>query len=90
MGYGLVSLPWGAFPGHDFYDVQSGIGVVHNTPMFSRPQKSVVHSPFHAFPKPPWFVNHQTAHHLATALTHFEATPSPAKLPKIFWLALQR
>ena len=89
VGYGLVSLPWGAFPGHDAYDVQSGIGVVHNTPMFSRVQKSVVRSPFRAFPKPPWFVSHQTAHDLAAALTRFEADPSPLKLPEIFWLALR-
>ena len=89
VGYGLVSPPWGAFPGHHAADIQSGVGVVHNTPMFSRAQKSVVRSPFRAFPKPPWFVSHKTAHLLAAALTAFEADPSPLKLPEIFWLALR-
>jgi Aldehyde dehydrogenase family len=89
VGYGLVSLPWGAFPGHIATDIQSGIGWVHNTPMFSRAQKSVVRSPFRAFPKPPWFVTHRTAPALAAALTRFEADPSPVKLTEIFWLALR-
>jgi acyl-CoA reductase-like NAD-dependent aldehyde dehydrogenase len=89
VGYGLVSLPWGAFPGHVATDIQSGVGFVHNTPMFSRAQKAVVRSPFRAFPKPPWFVSHKTAHALAAALTRFEADPSPIRLPEIFWLALR-
>ncbi len=87
VGYGLVVTPWGAFPGDDLYDVQSGIGVVHNTLMFSRPQKSVVRVPFRVWPKPPWFVTHRTAHELAERLTDFEIAPSAAKLPAIVWTA---
>lgn len=89
VGYGLVSLPWGAYPGHVATDIQSGVGWVHNTAMFSRAQKAVVRAPFRAFPKPPWFVTHKTAPALAAALTRFEADPSPVKLPEIFWLALR-
>jgi len=89
MGYGLVVTPWGAFPGHDLYDIQSGTGVVHNTMMFSRAQKAVVRVPFRVRPKPPWFVSHQTAHELGSKLTEFETDPSPAKLPAILWEALR-
>lgn len=88
VGYGIAVTPWGAFPGSDLYDVQSGQGVVHNTLMFSRPQKSVIRSPFRAWPKPPWFVSHATAHELGRALTRFEAEPSALKLPGILRLAL--
>jgi acyl-CoA reductase-like NAD-dependent aldehyde dehydrogenase len=89
IGYGLVVTPWGAYPGHTAQDIQSGTGVVHNTLMFSRVQKSVVRAPFHARPKPVWFAAHRTAGRLAPRLVRFEAEPSPAKLPGIFSLALR-
>ncbi|MEM7480171.1 MAG: aldehyde dehydrogenase family protein [Acidobacteriota bacterium] len=89
VGYGLVVTPWGAFPGHAPTDIQSGVGVVHNTLMFSRSQKTVVRAPFRAQPKPPWFPGHRTDAELAEALTRFEASPSPFRLPGIFWNALR-
>ncbi len=89
IGYGLVVTPWGAFPGHTAQDIQSGTGIVHNTPMFSRVQKSVVRAPFRARPKPAWFATHRTAARLTPRLVRFEAAPSPAKLPGIFSLALR-
>ena len=87
--YGLVVAPWGAYPGHDVYDIQSGTGVVHNTLMFDKVQKTVVKTPFRIQPKPVWFQSHKTVHHLAEKLTSFEANPSPFKLPGIFWEALR-
>jgi acyl-CoA reductase-like NAD-dependent aldehyde dehydrogenase len=89
IGYGLVVTPWGAYPGHTAQDIQSGTGIVHNTLMFSRVQKSVVRAPFHARPKPAWFATHRTAARLTPRLVRFEAEPSPAKLPGIFSLALR-
>lgn len=88
VGYGLVVTPWGGFPGQTPSDIQSGTGWVHNTLMFSRPQKSVVRAPFRTFPKPVWFATHRTAHKLTPKLVRFEAAPSPARLPGIFSLAL--
>lgn len=88
VGYGLVSTTWGAYPGSDIYDIQSGCGVVHNTLMFDRPQKSVVYAPFKAWPKPPWFTRHKTAGELGRRLVAFERDPSPLKLPGIFTKAL--
>ena len=89
VGYGLVILPWGAYPGHTRTDIQSGVGWVHNTLMFERAQKSVVRAPFRAFPKPAWFITHKTAHRLTPKLVAFEANPSFAKLPGILALALR-
>ncbi|HRC84868.1 MAG TPA: aldehyde dehydrogenase family protein [Thermoanaerobaculia bacterium] len=88
VGYGLVVTPWGAYPGSDLYDIQSGEGFVHNSYLFSRIEKSVVYSPFRAFPKPPWFVSHKTSRQLGRALTFFEKDPSATRLPGIFRLAL--
>jgi hypothetical protein len=88
VGYALVAPPWGAFPGHTLDDIQSGTGVVHNTLMFSRAQKAVVRAPFRAFPKPPWFITHRTAHRVCRRLTYFEAAPSVLKLPGVLLSAL--
>ncbi len=89
VGYGLVVTPWGAYPGQDVYDIQSGSGIVHNTLMFDRIQKTVVRAPFRVSPKPPWFPSHETAYEMSKKLTDFEAAPSPWKLPGILWDALR-
>jgi hypothetical protein len=47
--------PWGPFLNDNIYDIQSGNGFVHNTLMFSRPQKIVLRAPFRIRPKPIWF-----------------------------------
>jgi hypothetical protein len=89
LSYALGTTTWGAYPGHTLDDIQSGIGVVHNTLMFDKPEKSVIRGPFRIWPKPPWFVTHKSAHKLAPALTKFEARPSWSLLPSIIWHALQ-
>jgi acyl-CoA reductase-like NAD-dependent aldehyde dehydrogenase len=89
-GFTLGVSTWGAFPGHDIIDIQSGAGVVHNTLMFDRPQKTVLHAPFRIVPTPPWFVTHgNTAQKLFPKLTMLEASPSPWKIPDIMWTALR-
>jgi acyl-CoA reductase-like NAD-dependent aldehyde dehydrogenase len=50
--YALNRTPWGAFPGSNIYDVQSGIGFVNNTVMFQKPQKTVIRGPFKVPPAP--------------------------------------
>ena len=92
---------WGAYPGHSYTDVQSGIGVVHNALMFDKPLKTVVTAPFRPFPrsirhgenslfpKPPWFLTNKTSESTARKLTEFAAAPSAAKLPAIFTSALR-
>lgn len=87
--YGLVVTPWGAYPGHDIYDIQSGTGVVHNTLMFDKVQKTIVRVPFRMRPKPLWFQSHGTTLTMAEKLTRFEESPSPLRLPGIFWDALR-
>ena len=89
LGYGLVVAPWGAFPGHDIYDIQSGTGVVHNTLMFGRVEKTVVRTPFRIVPKPVWFRSHRQVHRMGEKLTRFEEGPSLLKLPGIFWEGLR-
>ena len=58
IGFGLGVTPWGAYPGNSRQDIGSGVGTVHNPLMFGRVEKTVVRSPFRAWPKPPWFASH--------------------------------
>jgi len=88
-GYAAVTTPWGAFSGSDIYDVRSGIGEVHNTPMFSRVQKNIVRGPFRSWPTPPWFPTCRTAHLVARRLTEFEVRPSILRLPGILAAAVR-
>ena len=89
LGYGLVVTTWGAWPGHSLADIQSGRGVVHNTRMFDKPQKSVIRGKFRMAPKPPWFVTNRRTHVIAPRLTRFEAAPSVWKLPGIMLNAIR-
>lgn len=89
LSYALGVTTWGAYPGHTLDDIQSGIGVVHNTLMFSKPQKSVVYGPFRVFPRPPWFVTHKLAHKVAPKLFQLERTGSYLHLPALVWNAVR-
>jgi hypothetical protein len=88
-GYLLMTPPWGAFPGHTIDDIGSGIGSVHNTYLFDRPQKSVVRAPFKPPLEPVWFPSHKRGHEVLRKLVSLEAKPSLTKLPSIFWSALR-
>jgi hypothetical protein len=88
-GYALSVTPWGAFAGSDLFDVQSGVGVVHNTLMFSRVQKTIFRGPFRAWPTPPWFVTCRTAHLVGRRITGFESGPSVWKLLRVMAAALR-
>ena len=89
VSYALCSTTWGAFPGHELHDIQSGRGVVHNTYMFDAVEKSVLYGPFRPFPKPPWFVFHRSPHKLGPKLVAFECRPAPWRLPGVFRYALR-
>ncbi|QDT75510.1 aldehyde dehydrogenase family protein [Lacipirellula limnantheis] len=89
LGYALMSPPWGAFPGADLADVQSGIGFVHNTCLLDRPQKTVLRAPLTMFPKPSWFSTHRRPEALAWKLCDLYCQPSIWKLPGLFNQALR-
>jgi aldehyde dehydrogenase (NAD(P)+) len=96
----ITQCPWGAFPGHSFDNIQSGIGTVHNTFLFDKPQKVVLHGPFRALPrawahgdfnlmpKPVWFVTNKTADVTSKRITRFAVNPGFHHLPGIFASAL--
>lgn len=99
VGFLLTDASWGAYPGHTLNDVRSGIGVVHNSFLFDRAQKSVVYAPFAPFPRslagyggallprPPWFITNKMAAKTARALVEYEYHKNPVTLTKVAVLA---
>ncbi len=89
LSYGLGTTTWGAYPGNDIYNVGSGVGIVHNTLMFDRVQKSVVKGPFRTPIKMPWMVNFTKGAELGPKVLDFELEPSLLKLPSMLWTVLR-
>ena len=100
LGFLTPQATWGAFPGHTLADVQSGIGVVHNSMLFDKPERTVVEAPFKPFPRnllslsfamlprPPWFITNKKGNILGKLLVNFQYKPSFLKMPRIFLNAL--
>lgn len=89
LGYIWGSTGWGAYPGHVPADIQSGIGTVHNTFLFDKPEKSVVSGPFRVWPKPAWFVTNRRMGSIFAGATELEAKPSLLKALRIGVMALR-
>jgi acyl-CoA reductase-like NAD-dependent aldehyde dehydrogenase len=89
LSFAMGSTTWGAYPGHARTDIQSGTGVVGNSLMFDRPQKSVVRAPFRSRPKPPWFATAPSGYDVMRRFVAFEAEPSAAKIPGLMLSAMR-
>ncbi len=100
LRYGTVSLnilayysayfmvaPWGAFPGHDIYGIQSGIGKTFNFLMLKRSEKSVVRAQFRRLD--PITVKSKRALEFSRKLAEFEASGSWWRMPGLIWTALR-
>ncbi|MEP7064493.1 MAG: aldehyde dehydrogenase family protein [Gemmatimonadota bacterium] len=70
MTFAYGSLPWGAYPGSNPLDIQSGNGWVHNTSMLEGVEKIVVRHPLVARTKPATFPSHRSARTLLKRLTY--------------------
>jgi len=68
VGYFLTETPWGSYRADG-----EGTGVVHNSYLLAKTQKSVVRAPFRPLIKPPWFVTNKKQARLGRLLCDFEA-----------------
>lgn len=94
-GFLIAEAPWGAYPGHTLEDVGSGIGVVHNSYLLERTEKTVLRAPFAPFPRslqlreknflpaPPWFVTSPVQADVGRALCDFDYSHSPGDFMRI-------
>ena len=88
MAYMLTVSPWGAYPGQDMYDIQSGIGTVNNVLMFDHPQKSVVYCPFIQNPDP-ILATSRNIRDFGKKFTDFQLSPSFMTLTRLMIAALK-
>lgn len=88
IAYMLTIPSWGAYPGQDIYDVQSGIGTVNNVLMFDHPQKSVVYCPFNQKPDP-LLADSRNIHEFGQKLVDFQLSPSILSLTRLSIAALK-
>jgi aldehyde dehydrogenase (NAD(P)+) len=96
----LVQATWGAFPGSSTANIQSGFGIVGNSFMFEKPERTVMRGSFYPFPrswlhgdpaflpKPPWFVTNKTAHITTRRVAKITLDPKWRHLPGILLSAL--
>ncbi len=87
LAYGMISTPWGAWPGSTYDDVQSGIGSVHNTYLLDNFEKSVLKGPLVNVPKPILFSDHRRAETVAWHLLALYDRPGIMRLPGLIWAA---
>jgi aldehyde dehydrogenase (NAD(P)+) len=101
VAYLVTRAAWGAAPGHTLDDIQSGIGMVHNSMLFDRAVKTVARAPFRPFPRglrhgsaalsprPPWFVTNRMADVTTRRLTAWAADHKLWRLPGIVVSAMR-
>jgi hypothetical protein len=87
LAYNLTVTPWGAYPGSDIYDVQSGIGFVNNPLMFDRVQKSVIYSDFSPMTDP-FLANLSNSHLFYRQFKRYHFDPSVINLINLLWKAM--
>lgn len=89
LSFALGTTVWGAYPGHEATDIQSGRGFVGNAYLFAHPQKSVVRGAFFTRPTPAWFATSHNSLAVMRRLLAFEAKPSWFKVPGLLRAALK-
>jgi hypothetical protein len=88
LGFFSMTTTWGAYPGNDIYDIQSGIGVTSNVLMFEHPQKSVVRSPFR-LSRDPFSLSSRTLHEIGKVMADIQYRPTVSKVPRLVWSVLR-
>jgi len=86
LAYYLALTPWGAYPGSEMDDIQSGVGKVNNPLMFDEAQKSVLWAPFISAPNP-YVATAKRSYKYFRQDTRYQARPSIVNLVKLLWAA---
>ena len=88
LGFFAMTTTWGAYPGNDIYNIQSGIGVTSNVLMFEYPEKSVVRSPFR-LSTDPFALASRNVREFAKKMVDIQYRPTILELPGFLWTALR-
>ncbi len=76
--------PWGAAPGSDIDDIQSGLGMVNNALMLEGAEKTVYSAPFHKMIDP-YIVRSRRVVDFGRKMAAFDGTSSWRKLLSLVW-----
>jgi acyl-CoA reductase-like NAD-dependent aldehyde dehydrogenase len=87
-GYYLGLSPWGAYPGSDLYDVQSGIGMANNALMLDGAEKTIYRAPFHKLVDPYTLQSKRVAE-FGRKLAAYDGATSLASFVSLLWTALR-
>jgi len=91
IAWGMVTPPWGSFPGNTPRDIQSGTGFIGNTYMLSRPEKVVIRAPFRARPASMWTHSRGRAFAgVGRKVADYERDPRWWRIPGIITAAMSR
>lgn len=88
LGFGLLSPPFGGYPGSSPEDIQSGSGWVHNSHMLTGVEKTVVKFPLVTVPKPIWNPTHGAPERVSWALFDLMKRPTATNMTKLSFHAL--
>lgn len=80
--------PWGAYPGSDLYDVQSGIGMANNALMLDGAEKTVYRAPFHKLVDP-YTLRSKRIAEFGRKLVAFDGATSLASFASLLWTSLR-
>jgi aldehyde dehydrogenase (NAD(P)+) len=81
--FAIGNAPWGGHPSSTLGNIQSGLGVVHNTFMLEKSEKFVLRAPLKTFPIALWLPGHRKLKEMGRKLLDFEMEPSWLKVPGI-------
>lgn len=87
LAHFMMITPWGAYPGNEPHDIQSGAGFVNNPLMFDCAQKSVIRAYFDPLIDP-YLVNLSNSYLFHRQTTRYHHNPSVASMIKLMWRAL--
>ncbi|MFO7634289.1 MAG: hypothetical protein R6W76_17200, partial [Caldilinea sp.] len=80
--------PWGAYPGSDWCDVQSGLGMANNALMLESVQKSIYRAPFHKLIDP-YTLHSRRIAEFGRKLAAFDGSGSLTKFASLLWTSLR-
>jgi acyl-CoA reductase-like NAD-dependent aldehyde dehydrogenase len=80
--------PWGGYPGSDWYDVQSGIGMANNALMLDGAEKTVYRAPFHKLVDPYTLQSKRIAE-FGRKFAAYDSTTSLASFASLLWTSIR-
>lgn len=86
LAYYMAITPWGAYPGNEPGDIQSGVGKVNNPLMFDEAEKSVLWAPFISLPDP-YLATAKRSYRYYRQDTRYQHSPNLPNLLKLLWAA---